>query len=45
MINFYRNGMPPLEELVTTFPFVDINKAIEAMENGDVVKPVLLMPA
>ncbi|QDW40567.1 NAD(P)-dependent alcohol dehydrogenase [Bradyrhizobium sp. KBS0727] len=45
MINFYRNGTLPLEKLVTTFPFVDINKAIEAMENGAVVKPVLLMPA
>jgi aryl-alcohol dehydrogenase len=44
MIKFYRNGMLPLEKLVTTFPLHEINEAIEAMENGTAVKPVLLMP-
>jgi aryl-alcohol dehydrogenase len=44
LIDFYRNGMLPLEKFVTTFPLTEINEAIEAMENGTVVKPVLLMP-
>jgi aryl-alcohol dehydrogenase len=43
MIGFYRKGMLPLEKLVRTYPFEEINEAVKAMEEGDAVKPVLLM--
>ncbi|MGO8914298.1 MAG: NAD(P)-dependent alcohol dehydrogenase [Stellaceae bacterium] len=43
MIEFYRKGMLPLAALVRTYPFDRINQAVEDMETGDVVKPVLVM--
>ncbi|PKP70908.1 MAG: alcohol dehydrogenase [Alphaproteobacteria bacterium HGW-Alphaproteobacteria-5] len=43
MIEFYRAGMLPLEKLVTAFPFEQINEAVAASEQGEVVKAVLLM--
>jgi aryl-alcohol dehydrogenase len=43
MIEWYRAGQLPLERLVTTYPFRDINAAVADMEAGRVVKPVLLM--
>ncbi len=43
MIDYYRRGQLPLEKLVTTFAFSEINEAVAAMESGEVVKPVLVM--
>jgi len=43
MIDFYRRGELPLERLITTFRFEEINEAVEAIERGDVLKAVLLM--
>lgn len=43
MIAWYREGRLPLEKIVTTYPFDDINRAAADMEAGRVVKPVLLM--
>ena len=43
LINYYKRGLLPLEEIVTTYEFSDINEAVAAAKSGDVVKPVLLM--
>lgn len=43
MIAWYRAGLLPLDKLVTTYPFQDINRAIDDMLNGSAVKPVLVM--
>ncbi len=43
MIAHWRAGRMPLEKLVKTFPFADINKAIAAQHHGDCVKVVLTL--
>jgi len=43
MIEYFRRGDLPLEKLVTTFAFEDINKAVMELESGNVLKAVLLM--
>lgn len=43
MIEWYRQGKLPLEKLVTTYPFHEINLAASDMTAGRVVKPVLMM--
>ena len=43
LIDLHRRGRLPLERLVTTFAFEDINEAAAASSAGEVVKPVLLM--
>jgi Zn-dependent alcohol dehydrogenase len=42
LINLYRNGLLPVDQLVTTFPLDEINEAIAATQRGDVVKAVLI---
>ena len=42
LIEHWRSGRLPLEKLVRTFPFADINAAIAAQHDGDCVKVVLL---
>ncbi|MDQ0489013.1 aryl-alcohol dehydrogenase [Streptomyces thermodiastaticus] len=42
LIGLWRRGLFPLETLVTTFPFEEIGSAVRAMEEGGVVKPVLV---
>ena len=42
LIDHYRAGRLPLEKLVRTFSFAQINEAVAASNNGDVVKPVLI---
>ena len=44
MIDYYRNGQLPMEQLVRTYPFVEINQALADLSAGNTVKPVLLMP-
>jgi aryl-alcohol dehydrogenase len=43
LIDLFRRGLLPVDKLVTFFPFDEINRAIEEMETGAVIKPVLLM--
>ena len=43
LIDFFRRGLLPVDKLVTFFPFDEINRAIDEMETGAVIKPVLLM--
>lgn len=43
LIDYFREGRLPLEKLVRTYDFADIVSAVEASEQGAVVKPVLLM--
>lgn len=45
MIDWYRRGLLPLERLVTTYAFEQINAAAADMLAGRVIKPVLLMPS
>ncbi|MFF7333560.1 alcohol dehydrogenase catalytic domain-containing protein [Streptomyces sp. NPDC008150] len=41
LLDLHRHGHFPVERLVTTFPFEDINTAVAAMRDGSVIKPVL----
>lgn len=43
LIELYRQGRFPFDRLITYYPFDDINKAVEDMEKGRVIKPVLRM--
>lgn len=42
LIELYRAGRFPFDQLITTFPFERINEAIDASISGDVVKPVVV---
>lgn len=42
LVEHYRAGRLPLDKLVTTFPFADINSAVKIQHDGGVVKPVLV---
>jgi len=41
LIDLYSQGRFPFDRLITFYPFDDINKAVEDMEKGRVIKPVL----
>lgn len=43
LINLYRQGRFPFDKLIRTYPFSEINQAVEDVESGKVIKPVLLM--
>jgi aryl-alcohol dehydrogenase len=43
LVDHYLQGRLPLDKLVTTFPFEDINEAVKIQHDGGAVKPVLLM--
>jgi aryl-alcohol dehydrogenase len=43
LIELYAQGRFPFDRLIKFYPFEDINKAVEDMEKGLVVKPVLKM--
>lgn len=45
LIDYWRAGKLPLEKLVRTFPFAEINQAIAAQHHGDCVKVVLVTEA
>jgi aryl-alcohol dehydrogenase len=38
----WRQGRFPIDRLVSTFRFDEINGAVAALEAGDVIKPVVL---
>ena len=42
LIDLYRSGRLPVDELIEYFPFEEINEAIEASRQGKVIKPVLM---
>ena len=44
LIDHWRAGRLPLERLIQTFPFDQINGAIAAQHHGDCVKVVLTLP-
>jgi len=41
LIELYSQGRFPFDRLITFYPFDDINKAVEDMEKGLVIKPIL----
>ena len=43
MIEWYKQGRFPIDKLITTFDFSDINQAVAATTEGRAIKPVLLM--
>ncbi len=43
LIELYRQGKFPFDELVTYYDFEDIEQAVEDSESGDTIKPVLRM--
>ncbi|MFB7634801.1 NAD(P)-dependent alcohol dehydrogenase [Streptomyces sp. NPDC056149] len=44
LITRYREGLLPLDEIITEFPFHDIERAAQAATTGEVIKPVLRLP-
>ncbi|MGI8333112.1 NAD(P)-dependent alcohol dehydrogenase [Actinomadura scrupuli] len=44
LAGYYRTGRLPLERLVRTYAFDQINEAVRASRDGEVVKPVLVFP-
>ncbi|WP_374387718.1 NAD(P)-dependent alcohol dehydrogenase [Sandaracinobacter sp.] len=42
LVNWARSGALPVERMVTTYPFAEINRAIHEAHEGGTVKPVLL---
>ena len=43
LVELYRRGRLPVDKIVTSFDFTDINQAAEASLDGSVIKPVLHM--
>jgi aryl-alcohol dehydrogenase len=41
LLDLYSQGRFPFDKLITFYPFDDINKAVEDMVHGRVIKPVL----
>jgi len=41
LIDLYKEGRFPYDKMITHYSFDDINKAVEDMEKGNVIKPVL----
>ena len=41
LIDLYSQGRFPFDRLITFYPFDDINQAVEDMEKGRVIKPIL----
>ena len=41
LIDLYKQGRLPFDHLISFYPFDEINKAVEDMENRKVIKPVL----
>jgi aryl-alcohol dehydrogenase len=45
LITLNAQGRFPYHRLVQQFPLDQVNEALEASHHGDVIKPVLVMPA
>lgn len=44
LLDLRRKGLFPIEELITTYPFADLDRAIMDTRSGAAVKAVLSMP-
>ncbi|MGQ3050045.1 MAG: NAD(P)-dependent alcohol dehydrogenase [Niveispirillum sp.] len=44
LVDLYRDGHLPFDRLVHFYSLAEINKAVEASERGQVIKPIILMP-
>lgn len=44
LIQLHRAGEFPFDRLITKYPFLDIERAIDDMDGGTTIKPVLVMP-
>ena len=44
MIEHWQAGRFPFDKMITVFDFADFTDAVEAMESGEVVKPVIRFP-
>ena len=44
LLRYYREGRYPVDRLIRTYPFEEINKAFTDSLSGKVIKAVLLMP-
>jgi hypothetical protein len=44
LVQYWRAGRLPLEKLVRTYDFADINTAFDDAALGAAIKPVLVMP-
>ena len=42
MIGWYRDGKFPIDKLIKVFPAKEVSEALRSMEDGSVIKPVLL---
>ena len=45
LIDYYRQGRLPFDRMIRFYPFEQIAEAIQDMEHGDTIKPVLRMTA
>ena len=43
LVELYHQGRFPFDKMITYYPFEEINRAVEDMEKGHVIKPVLRM--
>jgi aryl-alcohol dehydrogenase len=43
LIELYCQGRFPFDQMITYYPFSEINRAVKDMEEGRVIKPVLRM--
>jgi aryl-alcohol dehydrogenase len=43
LIELHRQGRFPFDRMISYYPFDEINRAVEEMEEGRVMKPVLRM--
>ena len=43
MLSWWQAGEFPVDRLIATFPFAEINSAMERTKSGDVIKAVLMM--
>ena len=41
LIELYKQGKMPFDRMITFYPFDDIEKAVEDMEKGKIIKPIL----
>ncbi len=43
LVRLYKEGKFPIDKIITTYPFEDINGAFEKSHGSDVIKAVLRM--
>lgn len=43
LVRLYKEGKFPIDKIITTYPFEDINDAFEKSHGSDIIKAVLRM--